>query len=195
MTIQTLNGVIFDSIVYAERQPKHWLAGSNNHTRTLGFNGTGETTANTAVHMVITYEKDGSIRFYRNGVPYGQPIRKSALQPYKATDSQILFGLRHGSPGGNRLLKGKILEARLYFKALSEKEIRASAKMNQVYISEEDILNLLSPEENKQVAQMKEQLKKQELKSLQLVSTNKENQEWNDFAHALFNLKKFIYID
>ncbi len=196
MTIQTLNGITFDSMVYAERKSKRWLAGSNSFQRTLDFNGQDETEAvNNPILITIVYEQDGTIRCYRNGKPYGKSIRKSASQSFKANDSQILFGLRHGTPGGNRLLKGKILEARLYLKALSEKEVHASARMNQAFISEDDIIQKLSEVDKKRLVQFRKNIKRFENQVEQIKPGLKEKQAWNDFAHALFNLKRFIYID
>ena len=37
ITLQTSNGVLFDSIVYAEKQPYIWMSGSNSFRRTENF--------------------------------------------------------------------------------------------------------------------------------------------------------------
>ena len=37
ITLQTPNGVLFDSIVYAEKQPYIWMSGSNSFRRTENF--------------------------------------------------------------------------------------------------------------------------------------------------------------
>ncbi|MCB1203813.1 MAG: PSD1 domain-containing protein, partial [Verrucomicrobiae bacterium] len=53
MTVQTLDGVLFDSIVYAERRKGEWLAGSNGFARTLDFNGPAEMDAASGpVHLL-----------------------------------------------------------------------------------------------------------------------------------------------
>ncbi|MES2791115.1 MAG: DUF1553 domain-containing protein, partial [Planctomycetota bacterium] len=39
MTIQTPNGLVFDSIVFAEQAPRQWLSGSDNFSRTQPFQG------------------------------------------------------------------------------------------------------------------------------------------------------------
>ncbi|MCB1203814.1 MAG: hypothetical protein KDN18_06120, partial [Verrucomicrobiae bacterium] len=63
---------------------------------------------------------------YRNGEPFGEPVRKAGLQPYEPGKSQVLLGLRHGTdPVGNRPLRGRILEARLYDRELTPEEARA----------------------------------------------------------------------
>ena len=196
MTIQTLDGVIFDSIVYAEQEPRRWMPGSNYSLRTLSFNGLQEQEAlDKPVHLAIVYEKDGTIRGYRNGKPYGKSVRKSALQSYGENQSQILFGLRHGSPAGNRLLKGRILEARLYFKALSDEEVLASASSDMEYITEKEMVEKLSETDREKLAYFRREIKqvKEEMKPFK--SGINEKQAWNDLAHALFNLKKLIYFD
>ncbi|MFM7922429.1 MAG: hypothetical protein ACKPJJ_19560, partial [Planctomycetaceae bacterium] len=40
VSLQTTDGSIFDAIVFAEREPRRWMAGSNGFTRTSPFNGT-----------------------------------------------------------------------------------------------------------------------------------------------------------
>ena len=127
MTVQDLQGGIFDSIVIGEMRKKHWLSGSNTFARTLDFEGKEETGAvGTPVHLAFTYESDGTIRAYRNGEIYGKSIRKAPLHSYRAGQTQVLFGLRHGqSPTGNRTLRGRILEARLFDRALTPGEAQA----------------------------------------------------------------------
>ncbi len=74
--MQTLDGQVFDAIVFGERQPGHWMAGSNNFQRTKDFGGPAETAANhRAVHVAIAYHADGMIAAYRNGQPYGKAYK------------------------------------------------------------------------------------------------------------------------
>jgi hypothetical protein len=118
ISIGSLNGGMFDAIVFGEREPKRWMAGSNNFLRSDSFDGTEETnTVDAPVHVAIVYQKDGTIIGYRNGIPYGRSIRKSELQPFKANQTQIVFGLRHKPPGGNRHLTGRLHRAALYDRA------------------------------------------------------------------------------
>ena len=129
MTIETSNGNIFDSIVYAERQPKKWLAGSDNHRRTRDGNGDFETAKpGQWIHTAISYATDGRIAIYRDGKPYGTAYMLPEEGPilFRAGDSRILFGLRH-TGGGNAFLNTMIDEARLYDRALTIEEIAASA--------------------------------------------------------------------
>lgn len=128
ISVQTTDGVVFDAIVFAEREPRRWMAGSNNFLRSSSFNGPDEVAAHSQyVHVAIVYAKDGSITAYREGEVYGKGYRPGDLQVYPAGGTQVLFGLRHGSPGGNRLLNGRIERARLYNRALTADEVAASA--------------------------------------------------------------------
>ena len=93
VTLQDLTGNVFDSIVFAELETRHWLSGSNFHLRTLPFGGTAEKSAKSdPVHLAISYAADGTITGYRNGEPYGKPIRKSDLQVFSPQQSQIALG-------------------------------------------------------------------------------------------------------
>ena len=128
ISVQTTDGVVFDAIVYGEREPRRWMAGSNGFTRTAPFNGFDETEATGRfIHVAIVYAADGTITAYREGQPYGQPYRPGDLQVFAPDTVQVLFGLRHGPPGGNRLLQGRIERARLYDQTLSADEVAASA--------------------------------------------------------------------
>ena len=73
ITVQTPDGNEFDAIVFGEREPGRWMAGSNGFVRTSSFGGPEETeAANEFVHVAITYAADGTITGYRNGKPYGK---------------------------------------------------------------------------------------------------------------------------
>lgn len=153
ISLQTPGGGIFDAIVYAEREKRQWMAGSNGFVRTDSFHGAKETDAvNEVIHFAIVYQKDGTIVGYRNGRPYGKPIRKSALQTYSAGQSRVLFGLRHSPGGGNRFLKGRIHQAGLYDRALTPGEVAASAGRASEYVSEKELIAWLSAEERKERA-------------------------------------------
>ncbi|MBM81519.1 MAG: hypothetical protein CMJ78_13140 [Planctomycetaceae bacterium] len=141
ITLQTPNGIVFDSIVYAEREKRKWMAGSNGFVRTESFSAFEETEAlKRPVHMVLVYSKDGRITGYRDGQPYGRPIRKTGLQSYSANQSEVLFGLRHGTPGGNHMLKARIFRASLYDRALTPEEVLQSASSTLDFVSEKQII-------------------------------------------------------
>lgn len=138
----------FDALVFGENEPKQWMAGSGNFVRTESFGGMEEADAvDRPVHVALVYQHDGTIIGYRDGLPYGKPIRKSALQPFKAQTSEILFGLRHKPAGGNRFLKGRLHRAAFYDRALSPDEIAASAQSDADYVSEDQLIAVLSETE------------------------------------------------
>ncbi len=196
MTVQDLAGVVFDAIVFGEKQPRHWLAGSNNFARTQDFGGTTEEEAvKQPVHIAITYASDGTIRGFRNGSPYGEPYRKANPAHFKAGAAQILFGLRHGNPSGNRMLTGKILEARLYDRALQPDEVEAIASDATSFVSERDVIAALTPAQAKQLEEARARIAELEREQMKFGSPPvAEHQEWTDLAHAIFNLKEYLYM-
>jgi len=141
MTVQTLNGVTFDSIVFGEREPKRWMAGSNHFARYQSFNAPEESEADKAVvHIAIVYGKDGSITGYRNGKQHGKTYRHAPLQVYQGGKYQMIFGMRHGPPAANKMLAGSIHKANLYDRALSADEVAASAGIaDATYISDKEL--------------------------------------------------------
>jgi cell division protein FtsB len=148
ISIQTPNGNTFDAIVFGEREPGKWMAGSSGFQRTQSFNGETETTANTEfVHVAITYQTDGTITGFRNGKPYGKPYKSSGLVTYAAGNWMVLLGLRHGAPAPSRQLQGAIECAQLYDKALTPKEIHASFVNEASGITQEAVLAEMSRDE------------------------------------------------
>lgn len=147
ISLQTTDGNVFDAIVFGELEPQRWMPGSNGFQRTLSFRGPAEEKAEReAVTITQVHRADGTIVAYRDGQPYGNPVRKDAVQTYRAGQSQILFGLRHGtSIGGNRMLSGTIVSARLYDRALSADEVAAAANDAAGYLTEADVARLLDP--------------------------------------------------
>ncbi|MCH8045423.1 MAG: DUF1553 domain-containing protein [Planctomycetes bacterium] len=158
MSVETPGGGVFDAIVFAERTPRRWMAGSNSFQRTRPFQGSDETQANTQpVHVAIVYQRDGTIIGYRNGTPYGKPY-KSGVAAYQAGKSQVVFGLRHGAPGGNRMLKGRILRANLYDRALGPEAIAASAGVESNFVSEKSLVAWLPKDHAARRARIKKDL-------------------------------------
>ena len=156
LTLQTRNGVVFDAIVFGEREEGQWMAGSNGFVRTKSFVAPVEMTAHQEpVHFAIVYQADGTITGYRNGTRYGKSYKSGGLQGYKAGDSTVLFGLRHKpTTGPNRHLVGKILRAQLHLKALSPAAVAASAGVESDYVAEEELVAALAPTERAQRQQL-----------------------------------------
>lgn len=200
MTVQDLQGSAFDSIVFAERKPLRWVAGSNSFTRTLDFKAPDETeAASRPVHLAITYAADGTIRCYRDGKPWGQPIRKAPLHTYRAGEAQLLFGLRHGkSAQGNKPLKGRLFRAALYDRVLEPDEIRAAATGEHIFVSEREVNEALTEAERARKAEHETAIAALEGKRDELARLGSdapvEQRLWQDLAHAIFNLKEFIYL-
>ncbi|TSA35531.1 MAG: DUF1549 domain-containing protein, partial [Opitutales bacterium] len=116
ITVESIGGGIFDSLVFAERQKAKWMAGSNNGVRTQNVNGPAETSKpGELIHLAIVYQTDGHIELYRNGQPYGSGYahanEKAALHTFAQDKSRLLFGRRH-TGGGNAFLRGELEEAR-----------------------------------------------------------------------------------
>lgn len=124
LTVQVPGGWVFDSIVYGEREPRKWIAGSEFFNRTRDLAGAPlEDRTNGFVHMAIVYAADGGIAVYRDGVPYGTPYRPTASATrFEAGNSEVLMGLRHVG-GANLYLRGEIEEAALYGEALTAADV------------------------------------------------------------------------
>ncbi|MDA1014090.1 MAG: DUF1553 domain-containing protein [Planctomycetota bacterium] len=159
ISLETPGGGIFDAIVFAERETQRWMAGSNGFVRTLPFNGPqDQDAAKRPVHVALVYQADGTIIGYRDGQPYGKPIKKSGLQSYVPKQSRLLFGLRHSPPGGNRFLKGRIFKASLYDRALTPDAVAASAGTSSDFVPEKQIVAFLDQETRTKRATLKTQL-------------------------------------
>lgn len=159
ISLETSNGVRFDSIVFAERETQRWMAGSEGFLRTESFEGPKESEADQrAVHMALVYRADGTIVGYRDGQSYGREIRKAGLSQYNAGASRFIFGLRHTPVGPNKHLQGKILRASFYDRALTPEEIATSAGTNTDYVGETEIVEWLSPVQRLERARLKSEL-------------------------------------
>tara|TARA_Y100000588_G_scaffold56098_1_gene53727 strand:- start:14846 stop:18898 length:4053 start_codon:yes stop_codon:yes gene_type:complete len=195
ITIQTPNGTIFDSIVYAEQEGKRWMSGSNGFRRTKSFGGTEEKEADKEfIHLAITYQSDGTITGYRNGRPYGKSY-KSGRATFPNGKSVLSFGVRHLPANPQRMLHARIREARVYDRALEPGEVMASFGGSSDYVSQKELIAALSPEQRKEkdlLEQQRDELEKklQEYQSQGTVT----GRGLQDIALALFNMKEFIYL-
>jgi hypothetical protein len=155
--VQNLSGVQFDTIVFAERESRLWMAGSNGYARTQSFGALEENEAHqNPVHVAIVYQEDGTITGYRNGVPYGKPY-KTGMSEFPAGNSQIIFGMRHKG-GGNNYLKGKIHRAQLYERALAPDEVAVSAGVESSFVGEQELAAGLGQASRKRRKELKDQL-------------------------------------
>jgi hypothetical protein len=198
MTVQDRRGGVFDSIVYAERSPQEWLSGSNNHKRTEEFGGPADDEADKRpVHVAITYQGN-KVTGYRDGVRYGESYASKEVSEFGAGDAEVLLGCRHGNPSSNRLLRGRILRARLYDRALSVQEIARSRHLESSTVTERDVLNALSEAQLAELEQCKAELD-QVIGSLNRLTENTEKADpekagWESLALSIINLKEFVYL-
>ena len=199
VTVQDLHGGVFDSIVFAEKESQQWMAGSDFSRRTQSFKGPEENEAESrAVHVALVYKADGTILGYRDGKLYGAEYHSAGPVTFEANASEVLIGCRHGSGGGNKLLHGKVLRARLYDRDLSAEEIAASRHAEQAGLAERDVMAALTEAQRAELAALQTELTSlsESSRSLseQLQKIGGPEQAWASLALSLINLKEFIYL-
>lgn len=197
ITIQTPDGRVFDSIVFGEKDPREWLAGSNNFARTESFQGPVENEATgVPIHFAIAYHEDGRIVGYRNGVQYGESYQSNGPVEFRSGEAVLSFGVRHLPATGNRMLAGQILAAQIYDRALSAEEIALSSGSAEYFVSERNILDAMDEDTRSQVGALKASLQQIEtqIEALGPLPDASESGVWSELAHAMFMLKEFIYI-
>jgi len=198
ITLQSQDGVVFDSIVYAERQNRRWMAGSDGFNRTKDFGGKKEGEAHQQpVHLAIVYAEKGMVTGYRNGEPYGDPYQSSGPATFLRGESEILFGLRHADSAPDKLLAAKVLRARVYDRALRPEEVLASSR-NKVshLVSAEDLEEALTKDQRARRAELEQSIAAAEAELEHLSSEDFADplRPLSDLAHSIFNLKEFIYL-
>ncbi len=115
----------FDGIVFGERKPAKWMAGSDNFTRTEGRQSDWpeETTGpGTPVQIAIAYRGD-EVTAYRNGQEYS---RHTIVEPqlFDLDKSVIVIGPRHLTPFTD-FFAGAVEDARIYDRALTAEQVAA----------------------------------------------------------------------
>lgn len=166
ITVETLDGAVFDSLVFAEQEPRRWIAGSDAFRRTQPLGGPREDASpETFVHLAVVYSADHRITLYRDGVPYGTGYtpagRQGSLRTFEAGAARVLLGLRH-TGGGNPCFAGEIEEARLYDRALSPEEVRASFDQGPHPLTNSEILAALPPDRRAEHDQAVERLAREQ---------------------------------
>ncbi len=138
----------FDAIVFGERQPRKWIAGSGGFARTHDLEAPEESaSAGQPIHIAAVYRADNSITLYRNGVRYAPPsVPAAGLRTYEKGGATILIGLRHHG-AGNGFLDGEILQAALHNDALSDEEVANAFRAGGFAFSQEEILACLDDAE------------------------------------------------
>jgi hypothetical protein len=198
LSLQSQDGVIFDAIVYGERESRQWMAGSNGFERTESFAGESEQEAvDQPVHIAIVYDTEGNVRGFRNGVPYGSVYRARSPVVFGAGESVVTLGLRHLPSGGNRMLSGTIYHARVWDRALTEDEVNQLASGAVGVVTRRDLELLLTEEELVRLRRSEETLRGvlKELNQLPgALAEDDARWRWAELAKAIFNMKEFIYI-
>ena len=156
MSVQTPDGGEFDGIVFGERDPGRWFVGSDGFKRSKSFDPPNETEAK-PVHIAIAYTEDGTIAGFREGKPtlagYGsKPVA------FKGGTAVVVFGCRHEPVGGNKMLAGTVVAARLYDRALSPEEVAASFAAGPGFVGDTEIDAKLTPELRTKRRELKEKL-------------------------------------
>ncbi len=160
VTIESAKGDIFDSITYAERDPKQWMVGSDFGKRTIAVDGPDESAnPDKLIHVAIVHDENNRLTIYRDGKPYGQSyVAKKEMEIFQAGSAHVLLGRRHLG-GGRAFLKGEIEEARLYDHALTAAEVKASHDAGVGSVSEGELLASLTPELRKVYESLQQKLK------------------------------------
>jgi len=158
--LQSLDGSAFDAIVFGEKDPGQWMAGSDNFKRTKSFEAPRETEAKSdTVHLAIVYSGDGTITAYRNGEAYGKGYKSDGPIPFKADQAQVVLGVRHTPPGGNKMLAGRIEQAALYDRALSAEEVADSAASAGNIITQSKLVAAMNAKERTRREQLVDEIK------------------------------------
>lgn len=199
ITVQDNRGNVFDSIVFAEKESRCWVPGSDFFNRSKLLDGPIEQEADKrAVHVACVYEANGHVTFYRDGQPYGKTYESNGPAVFKAGESEVQFGCRHGDGGGNKILTGRVLRARVYDRALSADELKVTRLIEQSTISERDVMDALAPADREAVKSKQATLAtlRDDSSKLgeQIESLGGEAQAWASLALSLMNTKEFVYL-
>jgi hypothetical protein len=129
-----MEGEDFDALVFGERVPGRWMAGSDFFRRTQGeqeqqANPAETANADTLVQIATVWAGD-RVAIYRDGHPY---VSYRVDQPRTfRSDTAVLLGLRYlGGMGAIGFFRGAIDEARIYDRALDPQAI-AALRPNQL---------------------------------------------------------------
>ncbi len=162
LTVQSPDSTIFDSIVFGEREPRHWIAGSDFFNRTESAAGPAEDARpDQLIHLAIVYREDNSITLYRDGLPYGKGYTRGKLTSFAAQSARVVLGRRHLSAGVTAL-RGEVEEARLYARALAPAEVLASFQAGFESPTDDELAGLLTAEDRTRLAGLRRELKEQQ---------------------------------
>ena len=108
MTIQSTDGLTFESIVFGEQEPGRWMAGSEGFRRYQSVVGPGRArraqAAGSRRDHLRRRRHDSALSV--TGCPTASLTRRQTPASFAAGEAVILFGQRHTPAGGNRGLGG-----------------------------------------------------------------------------------------
>jgi sucrose-6-phosphate hydrolase SacC (GH32 family) len=122
----------FDAIVFGEKEPGKWMAGSNGFHRTesnLAAYPVETAAPGQFVQIAIAY-RGQQVTIYRDGKQYAQYTMASKPVAF-GKQCTALIGLRHRDAGTPRLFSGEVADARVYNTALDAAAI-ASLKPKEL---------------------------------------------------------------
>ena len=127
LAVNKSSGDTFDAIVYAERQPKRWMAGSSFFRRTQdAVPGFEEKETGKLIQLAISYEDDGGtakIVIYRNRDIIGN-YTHGPIVSWVEGDVEAIFGPRAYIGGtAHGWVIARVEDARIYNAVLNEDEI------------------------------------------------------------------------
>jgi hypothetical protein len=121
VSVQSLDGYSFDSIVYNEHTAKRWMNGSDSFTRTPLMVAPSDETS-IGPHVITIRSTTSSYTLYRNGQ---QLQTTTSYSPSTQTNGLFSLSARHiisGTPVSNGYWNGDIAEVLVYDRALTEVE-------------------------------------------------------------------------
>jgi hypothetical protein len=89
--VESLDGQVYDTVVYAQREPRQWASGSEGDHRTMDVVGENEQVGS-LVQVVVAYGHE-NITVYRNGKLYGEPYPAPSTE-WQNGSTRIVMGVR-----------------------------------------------------------------------------------------------------
>lgn len=148
ISVESLDGQRFDAIVFAEREPRQWMAGSEFYQRTKSWQGPSEEVGpDQWIHLAVTFAADGTVTAFRNGQRYGTSVMATPPLSFAAGQSRLLVGLRHSPPGGNKFWRGTVGQLQIHRRVLGADEIQQRAELSGLTMGDQVWRESLTPEQ------------------------------------------------
>ena len=182
ITLQDLDGSpILIRLFFAELSERQWLAGSDNHRRTLPFDGAQEQSDGAGpIHLAI-YICGRRYDYWITGMesPMGIQSKKQGRWFSMRIVPELRLGFDMGirRPGG-RMLRGRVFDVRLHNRALSKDEIAASFA-GQPVVSQADVIAQLSDRDKDRFFSLKNSIEKKQVSRFK--ASKKQRQLWSQW--------------